>query len=337
MRTKTILSLALVLSGGFWTARADEPGPIQPSFAGNIQLEAQGKELCALLVKASSNPLRTHSAVLSRSQPGEFSPNLTEPENARLLQLLRDPKVADTMPLVLALAAVKQRELEGSLPGCQQYDALMDILNRRWPHDPVVIAFCREALATRGNEAIFELWSPLPGIWDDSLLEPVVRLIEKTASWIVIDDALRVLDRHYSVWATNASIPPRLSKAALRLFPSLTNIARPSPKAGDQMWCNAVGMLAKTHDPAMIEVLRPFLKNKVVAGDGLLSIDRTPLRACDEAAIAISSLLGDTRFAEDGMIYSGGAMKTQDNYPKWKGWDRKIGELQKRLDGLPKK
>jgi hypothetical protein len=347
MKFKIILSLALLLSGGFWTARADEPAPIQPSFAGNVHFEAQRKELCALLVKAGSNILLTNSAAGSQSQPGDFSPNLTELENAHLLQLLRDPKVAETMSRELAMAALKQRELEGSRPSFQYY-ALMDVLNRRWPHDPVVIAFCREALATRGREAIFELWSPLPGIWDDSLLEPVVRLIEKTAAdsaavrWFVIYDALDVLDRHYSAWATNTSIPPRLSKAVLMLFPSLANAARPSPKPGDQMWCNAVGMLAQTRDAGMIAVIRPFLKDEVVAGDGMVWIARgsgiQPLRACDETAVAIRKLLGDADSPDGGYGMSGGFVpKPGTSYPKWHEWDKKIGELQKRLDALPLK
>jgi hypothetical protein len=347
MKFKIMLGFALVLSGGIWTAQADEPGPIPRTAESSVQLEAQQNELCALLVKAGRNSSRSNEKARVRSQPGDFSPNLTEPENARLLKLLCDPKVAERMPLELALAALRQREAEESLPG-GQYNALMDVVNRRWPHDPVVIAFFREALAVRGPAAIFELWSPQPGIWDDSLLEPVVRLAEKTAEdsapsrWIVTCTVLEVLDLHYSVWATNASIPPRLSKAVLMLFPSLTNAIQPSPKPGDQIWCNAVGMLAKTHDAGMIAVIRPFLKDEIVAGDGALWIPQgsglQPLRACDEAAIAIRKLLDDLDSADGGYAMSGGFVaKPGASYPKWREWDKKIGELQKRLDALPQK
>lgn len=104
------------------------------------------------------------------------------------------------------------------------------------------------------------------------------------------------------------------------------------------MWCNAVHMLAGTHDPSMIAVLRPFLKDRVVAGDGRMWLDRTPVRACDQAAIAIASLLGDKHFADGGIMASGaGIRNVRVSYPKWDEWDQKIAELQKRLDALPKK
>jgi hypothetical protein len=103
------------------------------------------------------------------------------------------------------------------------------------------------------------------------------------------------------------------------------------------MWCNAVNMLAKTHDAAMIEVLRPFLKDKVVAGDGAMWLDYEPLRACDEAAIAIKKLLGEKDPANGGYGFSGGFVaKPGATYPKWTEWDKKIAELQKRLDALQK-
>jgi hypothetical protein len=157
--------------------------------------------------------------------------------------------------------------------------------------------------------------------------------------WFAMDNAIGEIDRHYSLWSTNTSIPPRLSKAVLTIFPSLTNISMPGPQPGNQMWCNAVSMLAGSHDLAMIAVLRPFLKNKVVAGDGSYWFeDKTPLRACDKAAIAISLLLGDKNFADGGFAISGaGIRNVRDSYRKWDEWDKKIGELEKRLDELPKK
>jgi hypothetical protein len=250
------------------------------------------------------------------------------------------------------LAAVKQRQLDNSLPGFQ-YNALMDLVNQRWSRDEAVIAFYREALATRGQVAIFDLFSPLPGIWDDSLVEPVIRVIEENASaaksfragtpirvsWIVIDNALAVLDRHHSVWATDASIPPRLSKAVLTVFPSIKDVSLSGPHPGEQMWCNAVRLLAKTHDSEMIAVLRPFLKDEVVAGDGgyWMAKDTAPLRACDNAAIAIKQLLGEKNFPNEvigmsGIPYS----KTRESYPKWNEWDQRIAELQRQLDALDK-
>jgi hypothetical protein len=188
---------------------------------------------------------------------------------------------------------------------------------------------------------------------DGFKLETEINLVEKAAldaalpatswtngdPWIAMDNALGEIDRHYSLWATNTSIPARLSKAVLTIFPSLTNASMPGPQPGNQMWCNAVNMLAQSHDLAMIAVLRPFLKNKVVAGDGSYWFeDRTPLRACDKTAIAISQLLGDKNFAGGGFAMSGaGIRNVRDSYRKWDEWDKKIAELQKSLDALPKK
>jgi len=328
-KPKLLFLLALVLSGACYFAGADELPP--------AQLEKEQHELCALLAKASPNSFQTNSPGVSR-RDGDFSPYLTKLENDRLVRLLRDPEVSKIVTPEQALAAIRQRQIDGSLPGFQ-YNALMDLVNQRWPHDPTVIAFYREALATRGDAAIIELWSPQPGVWDDSLLEPVVSLVKKTAFWIVMDDALSVLDQHYAVWARDASIPPRLSKPVLRMFPSLTNASLSGLQPGDQMWCNAVQMLAKTHDTAMLAVLRPFLKDKVMAGDGSywMAEDRPPLRACDKAAIAIKKLLGMQDFNNREIFTSGmPCRKVRDSHPKWIEWDKNIAELQKHLDALPK-
>jgi hypothetical protein len=202
MKFKLLFCLALVLSGIGYSVHADE------------RFTAGQQELCALLAKTSPDSVDTNSLTVSR-RDGDFSPYLTQPENERLVELLRDPEIASVVTREKMLAAIKQRQMDDSLPGFQ-YNALMDLVNQRWPHDAAVIAFYHEALATRGEAAIMDLFSPLPGIWDDSLLEPVLQVIEKNAStatfvykaatpkqvsWIVIDNALAVLNRHYSLWA----------------------------------------------------------------------------------------------------------------------------------------
>jgi len=327
MRRKMILSLALAMSGAYCGA-ADELSP--------AQIEAEKHELSALLAKASPNNFQTNSPAGSR-RDSDFSPYLTTEENDRLAKLLCDPEVSIIVTPEQALAAIKQREIDGSMPG-GQYNSLMDFVNRRWPHDPTIIAFYREALASRGDAAIIELWSPQPGVWDDSLLEPVVSLVGKTTSWIVIDNALSVLNQHHAVWAGNASIPPRLSEPLLKMFPTLTNASLSGPYPGDQLWCNAARMLAETHDEAMLAVLRPFLTNKVMAGDGSywMVADDPPLRACDEAALAIEELM--EKVFTNGPVGMPGIpyWNVHASYPIWIEWDNNIAELQKRLDALPK-
>ncbi len=303
------------------------------------RVAAEQRELSVLLAKASPSSFGTNSPDLSR-RDDNFSPYLTRAENERFVQLLRDAEISAAVTREQALAAVKQRQLDENLPGFQ-YNALMDLVNRRWPHDEAVIGFYRDALARRGEVAISDLFSPTPGIWDDSLLEPVIAVIEKAGKpnqvhWNVVDHALAVLDRHHSVWETNTAIPPRLSKAVLAMFPSLTNTAVSGPRPGEQMWCYALQMLAKTHDSEMIPVLRPFLTNKGMAGDGCYWIVEAnpPLRACDRAAITIRQLLGERNSVEPigmpGLPY----WNVRESYPKWDEWDGKIAELQQQLDAL---
>jgi hypothetical protein len=169
MKHILLIGLALVLGSNCFFVRADE-APL-------AQMETGQRELCVLLAKANPNSFNSNSPALPRSG-NDFSPYLTKSENIRLAELLRIPEIAKTVTCELALAAVKQRQLDDSLPGFQ-YNALMDLVNQRWPHDAAVIAFYREAMATRGEVAIFDLFSPLPGIWDDSLLEPVIHMMEK--------------------------------------------------------------------------------------------------------------------------------------------------------------
>jgi hypothetical protein len=317
MKITLLASLVLVSSG---VVRADEPL--------TARLETEQHELSALLAKASPDRFHTNSTGKPR-RDADFSPYLTHLENERFVKLICDPEVSKVITREEALAAIKQRQIDGSLSGFQ-FTPLMGLVNRRWPHDPAIIAFFREALATRGDEAIIELYSPQPGVWDDSLLELVVSLTAKTSSWTTLDRALYVLDQRYAVWATIASIPPRLSQAVLIMYPSLTNAALSGARPGDWAWCIAVPMLAKTHDPAMLAVLRPFLANKGMAGGGSywMTEGDPPLRTCDEAAIAISELLREKDFTRDGIGMPGRPYwKVHDTYPKWVEWDKKIAEL----------
>jgi hypothetical protein len=205
---------------------------------------------------------------------------------------------------------------------------------------------------------------------DDFQLETQIDLVEKAAldsalpdtNWtnkapcFVLNDALDELERHHWLWATNPSIPPRLSRAVLTVFPSLTN-ASIDPRPGDQWWCNAMQMLGKTHDRAMINVLRPYLKEKDLAGDGgNLGAGISTLRICDEAAMAISSLLGEEWSFPDTDDDIGELFDSSDNAsipkftyydkkqnkwdtwqgynPAWKEWDKKITKLEKHLDAM---
>jgi hypothetical protein len=76
-------------------------------------------------------------------------------------------------------------------------------------------------------------------------------------------NALDEIDRHYWLWETNTSIPPRLSKVVLAIYPCLTNgYANPQPKdiAG---WFYPIIILGETHDTVTVSVLRPYLNGNM--------------------------------------------------------------------------
>jgi hypothetical protein len=205
---------------------------------------------------------------------------------------------------------------------------------------------------------------------DGFQLETEVSVVEKAASNATLpveglmtnDDswwnALDELDRHYWLWATNTSIPPRLSKVVLAIYPFLTNgYANPQPKdiAG---WFYPIIILGKTHDPAMASVLRPYLKDKDLADDpGGLNNGKTTMRICDEAEMAIDSLLdlkvgvwNADMFLVGYDVFTNGTTVTHwqshmmgsaaDDKPwtgfdpVWKVWDKRIAKLEKRLDAM---
>jgi hypothetical protein len=119
MKSELIFCLALVFGGIGYAVHADEP------------LTMRQQELCALLAKTSPDSVHTNLPTVSR-RDGDFSPYLTQPENERLVKLLRDPEVVTVVTREQVLAAIKQRQLDDSLPGFH-YEALMDLGNRRWP------------------------------------------------------------------------------------------------------------------------------------------------------------------------------------------------------------
>src|SRR5262245_46868351 len=98
--------------------------------------------------------------------------------------------------------------------------------------------------------------------------------------------ALAYLDRTYPKWGDNRAIAPRLSVAVLREFPS------PYP---DDMYTWS-DMLALTHDPSPVKVLRPYLLDGNL--DTFTSVSSSmpygaPMRYSEIAASAICRLLGE--------------------------------------------
>jgi len=351
----------LVLDDGRTIATPSEGVTIQFTWTSpkGAQLDSLQKELVALLAKTvRGNGPPSPDAVGG----AHFSPYLSRTENARLSSLLQMPAVTKAVTLDQALATLKQRELDDSLLE-DPYNWFMWMVDAQWPHDPALIAFYRDAIVNRGDGAIMELFSPMPGIWDDSFVELLVKGLEARALRLanppvpapargrpgttspppphmtystedVFEDGFNVLDRHYAAWAKDESIPPRLSKAVLTAYPSLTGNTSSGAPLGSQTFSNAMMLLGHTHDRAMIAILRPFLSNKTVDGNGVESLKHTPLRVCEMAANAIYALLGEPP-PYMGMEPGVGNFPPGP-YAEWDEWDQQNAALAQRLDAMPK-
>lgn len=324
------------------------------------QTASRQAELAGLLAKTVPNAEPKAGGVGS-GKP--FSPYLNPGENARLSELLMMPEVTQAVTLEQALATLKQCELDDPLMDyADTYGRFMSMVTERWEHDPRLIAFYQEALASRSNAAIMELFSPMSGVWDDSFVEPLVEGVETRAqpvvkaldterirqrkprprpapeptygADIVFDDDLMLLDRHYSSWANDPDISTRLSKAVLTSYPELTGNGGADANRGVHNISNGITQLALTHDRAMIAVLRRFLTDGAISELGVIGEQGAPLRVSEIAANAIAELLGEPELY-DG-LYSNAGVSDPGPNPVWEEWDKKNAELAKHVEALLK-
>jgi len=267
-------------------------------------------------------------ALLAKAIPSASA--LSTAEEAKLRLLLTTEETSRIVTLDQALAALKQRQLERSF----RLSEVMALVYSRWRTDPAVIAFYREALQSRGPEAISELAAV--SVWDNSFVEQIVELVEKRARSPVNSDVVsrgvEVLARNYPSWSGDPLIPPRLSKAVLEAHSALDN---QSGTVG--AFYNFVNLLVLTHNRAMIDYLRPYLNDKTIDRYTSLSANMpagvTPMRYSELAANGISRLLG-----EPDMFDPWKRAKAPQNgpYPEWAEWDKQIAALQQRLAAIPK-
>ena len=261
---------------------------------------------------------------------------LSVAEVEQLRVLLRNPMTGEDVSLELGLKAIRAGLNEGS----SLHSGVAALVVRRWPGDPRVTAFYREALETQGPKVMIGL--PL---WDRSFIEPVIKHIESDGGPMpgaVMSQGLSLMDRNYATWSADPTIAPRLSKAVLRFPPErFVN--------GMYVWAD---LLALTHDRGAIAALLPYLSNKSI--DQFTSVSSnmpygvTPMRYSELAANTICRLLGEPimfdphqgrapvparrRPSFDHSV--GGVVKAGGPYPQWVEWDKKIAALQERLKKL---
>lgn len=281
------------------------------------QMKAVQQQAVALLAKATSGT------------------PLSSAETAFLSTLLAKPETAAAVTLEQALAMLRIRQFNN----IYEFGEVLGLVQSQWPGDPAVIAFFHEAFATRGTAALSDL--ARGGPWDDSFIEPIVKLIEggfppqgarpgvpPTDKVTHLRNALIVMDRNYASWSQNVSMAPRLGKAALRILQPLT-----TSTVGVPSIYNQVNLLVLTHDPAMIDVLRPFLSDQTIDQFTVLSSSMpsgvTPMRYSDVAANGILGLLGEPPLVDSWLRAKA---PSTGPYPEWDQWDRKIAALQQRLN-----
>lgn len=245
---------------------------------------------------------------------------------------------------VSALDILKRNE-EGSGPSPNM---LMGFLGSQWEHDPAVIAFFRDALAVRGVAALHDLTLGFRNLWDDSFLDPILKVVETSAeneqsftrkypgknqgvTFSVFIDVLLLLHTHPTVW-NDPMVSQRMSKAVLTAYPFLADPATASDakRTDPQVFSNAVNFLSGTRDRSMVAVLRPYLKINELDGGGMRQ-GNTPLRVCDHVRSAIYNLLGEPQNVESYPV-SGGVPTQPVGYPDiWVEWDKKNADLERQL------
>lgn len=314
------LAVTLILTDGRLFSTAE---PVLITFRWepptDLQMDSLRKQAVTLIEKAIRDP----------------GTSVAEVEQIRAL--IRNPATAADVPIELALAAIKAGQVERST----RFSGMAGLVIRRWPGDPRVTAFYREALETRP-------WvvNELPTVvWDKSFLEPVIKYIESDGGALPgggMLAGLTVIDRHYASWSGDPQIAPRLSKAVLRFPPEkVVN--------GMYVWTE---MVALTHDRGVIPVLRPYLTNKTLdqftSSSSNMPSGVTPMRYSELAANAICRLLGEPIMFDPYrrapvpkgskrpvFDYSvGGVVSIGGPYPEWVEWDKKIAALQERLAKL---
>ncbi|MCD6049161.1 MAG: hypothetical protein K0Q55_564 [Verrucomicrobia bacterium] len=305
MMTKAFIGFVFLLSVSFMASA-------QEKALASTEAEGKQAELKLLLGKATPGVVEGFIADPAK----DFSPHLTEAENVRLFHLLKDTQATGGLTLNVVLAAIKQRQMEHSRRSLRS-DALIEILRERWAREPEVLGFFRDALIERGERAALDL--SLSKIWDKSLIMPMVETMEKGRSPMLTHRGILLLNEHHNDWASDATIPPRLSGAILATFPAVTNAAvTASLESVSWEVSMALGMLWNSRDPAMIPVLRPYLKTKEIKYEGRVKGQHSNMRVCDGVAAGISRLLGDK-----GEDFMSGEMQERD---------LKIAELEKRLE-----
>lgn len=241
--------------------------------------------------------------------PGDLEKNCS-----RMSALFELPQIQESLTAQDYLPALKASRLTGLR------HLLVSNLFARYSDDPRVLAYYREAFQ---KEPDVVYWDAAISVWNEEFLEPLVQGCEKD-KWHYFS----VLSRHSAEWRNRPPYVARISTALLKHNPILRREVRKIPDKELEQWAKAVLEAGDVADPALVELLKPALKDqrpaRIDRGAGGLNEGRV----CDRALMAILQILdGDSWKAfEDAGITEWSTEKEG-----LEAYDRVIGILTERL------
>jgi hypothetical protein len=217
--------------------------------------------------------------------------------------LLRMPGVGDALTAEELLAGLAGRAYGRG--------ALVNEIACRFGRDPRVIEYYATRLRAGSDDVVTDLAGE-HGIWDPAFVKPLLEYFEQSQDYAErytgssMYAALAALSAHRGDWPAELHIPTRLSSRILAQSPTLRRDS--GGLKGDELtvrWIRDARVLALTHDPGVIPLLRPFLdRSDPIADIRSISFPRLEpryvpaLRVCDvalEAILAIDPTLGADR------------------------------------------
>ncbi len=197
----------------------------------------------------------------------------------------------------------------------------------KYADDPRVLAYYRDAFQKEPDVVYWD--AATVSVWNEEFLEPLVQGCEKD-KWHYFS----VLSRHSADWRNRPPYVARISAALLKHNPILRREVRKIPDKELEQWDKAVLEAGEVADPALIELLKPALKDqrpaRIDRGAGGLNEGRV----CDRALTAILQILdGDSwkAFEEAGIT------EWSTEKEELEAYDRVIGILTERLKLPPVK
>lgn len=250
------------------------------------------------------------------SAPGDIDKNLY-----RTSALLKVPQVLESLTLDDYLPALKASR------DSNVRHLLVPHLFVKYADDSRVLAYYREAFQTEPDVVYWD--AATVSVWNEEFLEPLVQGCEKD-KW----HYFAVLSRHSAQWRNRPSYVARVSAALLKHNPILRREVRTIADKELEQWAKAVLEAGVVADPALVELLKPALKDQRQARIDYGAGGRNEGRVCDRALIAILQILDGnswTAFKEAGIT----GWRTEKE--RLEAHDRLIGILTERLELPPVK